>query len=429
MTSDTLTFGSMFSGIGGLDKGLERAGMELLFQCEKDRYAQQVLKKHWPEVPCYGDIRKLRTDELPPVDVIAGGPPCQDFSYAGKRKGISGDRGLLSIIYWKQISEIRPKYVIMENVPGILDGGLLSVLTEASLCGYDCEWNTVSAASVGAFHRRDRIFLVAVRRDAADTENTEPKFAERDNRNEHERETPFGYGFGTGGGSDGRDTSEGTERRRGIAAEIQRDIPDTSGGRCVHGQIDLNSTEGGGGKHSLTLSRTVLLPYSESQGRERGGGGTNGSIHNYRRGYLDGTIQEEAMAYAGYLHVRGCSIDGCEEDSGRYHQETIGREDTGKHRNRGHSRHNTLGRIFREPPGISDFWSPSESELGGIINGFSGRIHNYSTWERGVPRLEKGDWQQEDRFRCLGNAVVPQVAEYVGRCVIDFHNRTGGGNL
>jgi len=163
-----LTVGSMFSGIGGLDLGLERAGMEVKYFVEKDKYAQLVLKKHWPGVPIYDDIITLRTDELPTVDIIAGGPPCQDFSVAGKRKGLEGSRGILSIVYWQKISEIRPKYVIMENVTGILDKGLLSVLGEAALCGYDAEWNTISACSVGAFHRRDRIFLIGIRSDIYD---------------------------------------------------------------------------------------------------------------------------------------------------------------------------------------------------------------------------------------------------------------------
>jgi DNA (cytosine-5)-methyltransferase 1 len=156
----TLTVGSLFSGIGGLDLGLERAGMNVIWQSEIDPYASRVLKKHWPEVPNYGDIKTINWGDIVRPDVICGGYPCQPFSTAGKRKGTDDPRHLWPWVR-QAISELRPRYAILENVRGHLSLGGLSVIGELASIGYDTEWRIVSAASVGANHRRDRIVIVA----------------------------------------------------------------------------------------------------------------------------------------------------------------------------------------------------------------------------------------------------------------------------
>jgi DNA (cytosine-5)-methyltransferase 1 len=156
----TLTVGSLFSGIGGLDLGLERAGMNVIWQSEIDPYACRVLKKHWPEVPNYGDIKAINWGDIVRPDVLCGGYPCQPFSNAGKRKGTDDPRHLWPWVR-QAISELRPRYAILENVRGHLSMGGLSVIGELASIGYDAEWRIVSAASVGANHRRDRLIIVA----------------------------------------------------------------------------------------------------------------------------------------------------------------------------------------------------------------------------------------------------------------------------
>ena len=156
----TLTVGSLFSGIGGLDLGLERAGMEVIWQSEIDPYACKVLAKHWPEVVNHGNIKEINWGNVVRPDVLCGGYPCQPFSNAGKRKGQDDPRHLWPWVR-KAISELRPKYAILENVRGHLSLGGLSVIGELAEIGYDAEWRIVSAASVGANHRRDRIIIVA----------------------------------------------------------------------------------------------------------------------------------------------------------------------------------------------------------------------------------------------------------------------------
>jgi len=152
--------GSLFSGIGGLDLGLEWAGMEIAWQVEIDPFCRLILEKHWPNVPKYGDIRQVRGDELEPVDLIAGGFPCQPVSVAGKKKGTADERWL-----WPEFARIvrvvRPRYVLVENVPGLLVWGMGEVLGDLAEMGYDAEWFVFPARAVGAAHLRERIFIFA----------------------------------------------------------------------------------------------------------------------------------------------------------------------------------------------------------------------------------------------------------------------------
>lgn len=155
-----LTVGSLFSGIGGIDLGLERAGMTVKWHSEIDPYACRVLKKHWPDVPNLGDITQVNWENVPHVDVIAGGYPCQPFSLAGNRNGATDPRHLWPY-FRNAISRIRPHYALLENVRGHLTMGGTAVIADLTAIGYDCEWRVISAASVGANHKRDRLIIVA----------------------------------------------------------------------------------------------------------------------------------------------------------------------------------------------------------------------------------------------------------------------------
>lgn len=164
----------LFSGIGGFSLGLERTGgFETVAFCEIEDFPRRVLAKHWPEVPIYDDVRTLTADILErngiSVDVITGGFPCQDISVAGKQAGIAdGTRSGL----WSEIvrltRELRPRYVIVENVANLLSGPSSKrggwfgrVLGDLAECGYDAEWENIPASAVGASHRRERVWLMA----------------------------------------------------------------------------------------------------------------------------------------------------------------------------------------------------------------------------------------------------------------------------
>ncbi len=157
----------LFSGIGGFSLGLERAGgFETVAFCEIEPYCRRVLAKHWPNVPCYEDIRTLTADTLRrdgiAVDVICGGFPCQDISVANvNATSLDGERSGLWREYARVAGEIRPKVVIVENVAALLSRGLSDVLGDLAACGFDAEWVALPASAIGAPHHRDRIWIVA----------------------------------------------------------------------------------------------------------------------------------------------------------------------------------------------------------------------------------------------------------------------------
>lgn len=157
-----LRIGSLFSGIGGFDLGLERTGgFRTAWFCEQDEFCQHVLAQHWPGVPCYPDVTALRGADVEPVEIIVGGFPCQDLSLAGPGAGLDGARSGLWSEYARLIGELRPRYVIVENVAALLARGLGTVLADLAALGYDAEWDCIPASAVGAPHQRDRIWLVA----------------------------------------------------------------------------------------------------------------------------------------------------------------------------------------------------------------------------------------------------------------------------
>lgn len=163
-----MTHLSLFSGIGGLDLAAEWAGFETVGQCEMADYPTRILEKHWPDVPRWRDIRTLTKEDffartgLRTVDIISGGFPCQPFSVAGKQKGREDDRYL-----WPEmrrvIAELEPRWVLGENVPGILRIAAKDVIADLESLGYHVLLLDFEAAAVGAFHRRERIAFVANR--------------------------------------------------------------------------------------------------------------------------------------------------------------------------------------------------------------------------------------------------------------------------
>lgn len=158
---------SLFSGIGGLDLAAEWAGMEVVAFCEIEPYPVEVLKRRWPDVPIFGDVsaltgNTLRERGIKPegIDVIMGGFPCQPFSVAGRRKGAEDERFLWGE-FSRLIGEIRPSWVIAENVPGIISLALDDVLADLESRGYGCLTFVYPASAVGAPHRRERVFIMA----------------------------------------------------------------------------------------------------------------------------------------------------------------------------------------------------------------------------------------------------------------------------
>ena len=155
--------GSLFSGIGGFELGLERAikGLRTVWQVEQEQFCQSILRKHWPDSIIYDDVRTINKNNVAPVDILCGGFPCQDISLAGRGGGINAERSGLWWEYHRIINELQPRIAILENVTAITVRGLGAVLGSLSEIGYDAEWVTISASQFGAPHKRDRWFCVA----------------------------------------------------------------------------------------------------------------------------------------------------------------------------------------------------------------------------------------------------------------------------
>jgi len=151
--------GSLFSGIGGFEKGAELAGIETLWNCEYEKHNRKILAKHWPNTEQFEDVRTLRNPKY--VDIISGGFPCQDISVAGSMEGITGTRSGLWSEMFRICREVGPKYIIIENSPALTIRGFEKVLCDLSKIGYNAEWQCISNLSFGYPHRRERIYVIA----------------------------------------------------------------------------------------------------------------------------------------------------------------------------------------------------------------------------------------------------------------------------
>ena len=316
-----MTFGSVFAGIGGLDLGLERVGLVCKWQIENEPYCQRVLAKHWPNVPRFGNVQDVKGADLEWVDLICGGFPCQDISNAGKREGIRGARSGLWAEMCRLVCEVRPRFVLVENVAALLVRGMDVVLGDLAESGYDAEWDCIPAAAVGAPHIRNRVFILAYAQSGGKSEfpASHARFEGRRSKEE------FGCA-GTGGGNSGWRAPERAEYRCGDSAEL------------AAAMANANRERTGRRKQ-------------QSQGSEGAGGVADDDC----AGQPD--VQGQCAAAGAY----GRSVFGA--DGGR-------------------------------PQGI---WA-LEPDVGRVADGVPARV---------------------DRLRALGNAVVPQVAEFIGRRIIE----------
>ena len=207
-----MTVGSLFAGIGGFDLGFERAGYDIRWQVDIDDYANRVLAKHWPHVRRYRDIRTIDWRDVEPVDVVCGGFPCQPHSVAGRRKASEDDRDLWPEVV-RCLREVRPRWFVGENVPGLLsseDGRFFgTVLRDLAACGFDVEWDCLPASAFGAPHRRDRVWIVA--------------HANGSGSDQQSRVSEFSRA--------GLSDIDG--RGRGCASAGREDVADAHGARCI----------------------------------------------------------------------------------------------------------------------------------------------------------------------------------------------------
>ena len=434
-----MRFLSLFSGIGGFDIGFERAGMECVGQVELDPFCNKVLAKHWPNVKRMGDIRDVKGTEFGLVDLICGGFPCQPFSNAGKRQGKADDRYLWPEML-RVISAVRPRWICGENVPGIIGMALDQVFSDLENLGYQCTAFIIPACAVDAPHRRDRLWIMAYSPVCA-RERGKPQSAQRQISGSDEQEAPghaehVGRGRsevagGVGPRGDGASSgpvsageSEGPSRlpggsapvadaaggrgrdasgEAGHAAQRGEDVADPSGVRS--GGADGNSLHEGreaGKTWSDGLSKKVRRKENQAVGDHRAAGE---DVSDSDGGHGDGREHVPVGGPEG-----GASFERPGEDVSD--ADGIGRNGrAGLLRSGG-------GRESEDGSGRS-----AQSFLGGTAYGFSSGLDRGVSfwadgWEDGVPRVALKIKNRVPRLKALGNAVVPQVVEEIGRCIL-----------
>lgn len=223
----------LFSGIGGFSLGLDRAGFETVAFCEIEPYCQKILKKHWPGVPIFDDVRKLTNETFTEsVDVVCGGFPCQPFSLAGKQRGEDDDRHL-----WPEmlriIKEFKPTWVIGENVAGFINMALDDVSSDLENEGYEVQSFVIPACAVNGIHRRDRIWIVANTESNGSFGTSISKEVERQELKSREKNIS-------------NDVANSYNRERKRFGEYCREVlPEQEAGRCD--EACLRKSKGGGG--------------------------------------------------------------------------------------------------------------------------------------------------------------------------------------
>jgi DNA (cytosine-5)-methyltransferase 1 len=384
MSPPKITVGSLFSGIGGFELGLERADhFEPAFFVENDSNCSRALNSRWSGVRVFKDVREFSPAVRP--QLLAGGFPCQDISSAGKRKGLrEGTRSSLWFAFADRIRDLRPCVVLVENVADLLSKGrgFDAVLGSLSALGYDAEWDVVPASAVGAPHRRERVFVVAWRCDLFERLRA-PR--------------PADVPDAVCGGRDA-----GVDSIRGRQLD-----PTGRGDCCLVGTGPVSDALRGG------RNGRALLGGHERDGRQ--------SARKEKRGEPTGGVDRaEQMADRARGRRHGASTSGPEADhEGR--PGAVGRRgraavvDSWRVFDRG-----VLRECFvRNLVGPGATWPLlSESGVGRTVARTSSGSYDADAWEAGEPRFLANCPSRGPRLRAIGNSVVPAVAEYVGRCVL-----------
>jgi DNA (cytosine-5)-methyltransferase 1 len=420
-----LTVGSLFAGIGGIELGLERTGgFETKWQVEIEDYANRVLERHWPNARRWRDIKTFPPDadatagrrrekqrqswnwqpalssEDWHVDLICGGFPCQDISYAGKGSGLAGERSGLFYEAARVIRTLGPRYVLLENVAALLTRGLGDVLGTLASLGYDCWWNCIQAADVGAPHIRDRIFIIGVAHAQRDGRNARRAKCER-----QQRATSLD---GPSDVADSRCPLLPSWRQYNSKPAILQER--TKAVWCGQWSVEPD------------VGRVVARISNGMDGGRLNGkeaqGGTREILRALRSGDDSQTVQWPSRGYGGIqeaevLLAELCEYKGSPRPLGNISLES---QKTPKVIVRGVWFHGLLACPSCRRR-ASEQRAKQHSDLVRLLSQLLA-CDCGATWldPSGTP----SESPRVDRLRCLGNAVVPQVAQFVGEMILDM---------
>ena len=366
----------LFSGIGGFSLGLEATGaFETVAFCDYDQYCQKVLRKHWPWVTIYDDVKELNSERLSAnghteVDIITGGYPCQPFSIAGRQKGEQDPRHVWPEMF-RLVKELRPTWVIGENVSGHIKLGLDTVLENLESEGYATRAFSISASSIGANHQRERVWIIAHSNELG-WDNWIYNREERQVSNDKERNI---------------EESE-SERDRRInrirqTSEAMEDTRRTQWPWSFFGNQDEDEVREGYAnqfERSGSTSESYVANTDSSQQTQRG----------------QCSDVEEQSYVGGNIEGRGTTDDR----EGRFRTTRQGSEDEVSD---------------TDSEGLARRWSECELREGQE----EGEI-GWSQWwqsEPNVGRVANGIPKRVDRLKSLGNSLVPMIPYYIGMSI------------
>lgn len=391
---------SLFAGIGGIDLAFERAGFKTVAQVERDPFCLAVLAKHWPDVPRIEDVKDAGRHNLPSVDVLAGGFPCQPVSVAGKRRGTQDERWLWPE-FARLIGELRPRIAFMENVPGLLTAGGTTVLADLAALGYDAEWGVIPASAAGAPHRRERWFCVAY---PCSTERRAeyPRTSAMVGQSSLSTQWQEATGRFGPGGEELADTPRGshTHQSRRADSEAMGSAESGAGNRVERG----DSAEGIRDGRRITPSRSedVADAFRNEPQRERRPGDVGGATSRNQGAEEERERIRDAAGRSGAL---------------------VGLPTSARFPLLGYSR-----AADAEPSSAN--WRLPQSGVGGDASRLPGGVDGHrwparpgeAQYEWEAPRTVKAGTvpNRAARLRALGNAVVPQQVEPIARAIYAY---------
>ena len=421
----------LFSGIGGFSLGLERAGMQTVAFCESDKFCQKVLAKHWPDIPIHENIEELDGRQYRgTVDLVCGGFPCQPFSVAGQQRGAEDDRALWPEML-RVIREVEPAWVIGENVSGIINMELDNVLSDLENSGYSCQTFVIPACAVDAPHRRDRVWIIASHAnlkskpdgsqhegqrsgqlDVADTDSKRTIKSPGLDENA-ERQAKF-RAESSGSSETVADTHDNDGRgRSGSQPRGRHSRVEHRGGGSGQPERETDSPVGNA-KHDGSFATEITRSSSSSSDNDTKGQESSSKFEGASRPGNDETVADSKRKTGRRRRIQRPSKNSGEDEErppkefGRY-GEAVAHPPS--------SRQSGQGKPIRPDSTKTD----KVGEASGLNNGGERSNTNWDI-EPDVGRVAHGIPNRVDRLKQLGNAVVPQIVEQIGRAIMEIEN-------
>jgi len=374
----------LFSGIGGFSLGMEATKkIKTIAFCEKDEFCRKVLKKHWSNIKQYNDIRSINGKEIA-ADIVSGGFPCQPFSVAGKRKGTEDDRYLWDEML-RVITEVKPRWVVGENVQGIIniDNGLVlrQVQTDLEAQGFQVQCFIIPASGIGAWHRRNRVWILAHSNDNGSSAIQDRRSIKKTIYETQERENITLNSKGSSSTS----SSENNVANSNSRLRNRRRTIKQSGENEVRRIYSSEKEQTRKNLRSKTVRCDVVSGKTENVSNSKSFGSNERKFRNSKKESGEERKVRSKVGRNDSTNVSNSNIKGLE----RYGLQSNNKQQQ--------SETSSSSRIKKQQT-----WWEAQSELCGVPNGISYEL----------------DKDRANRIKALGNAIVPQIAYEIGQAIL-----------